>query len=146
MCQIDNSKYLEYQKNKIQNIDKKISQCEFTALKIKAVNFVNMQSFDMVHSSYDVGEVYRIEGVGYTVITDKTDKSVDFVVIMHPHSIWEKHIQDVDKRIEIKQGVYLDLLTGKEYRDNLKVKAFDPSYFKSIGEEDLVLKGVIFKP
>lgn len=145
MCDKKTYNYLECHKHSIDYINKKISQCEVTALKIKAVNFVNLQSFDMVHDTYDLGEVYRVDDIGYTVITSKTDYSVDFVVIMHPHTIWNEHWQDVDKKLEIKQGVYLDLFTGKEYRDKVNVKAFDPSYFKAIGEDDLVVKGRIFK-
>ena len=131
--------------HKVEEINRKIKSCEVMALKIKAVNFINFQSFDFVNSNFEVGEPYIIKGVGYSVITYKSENEMRFIVIMKPNSIWQKHWQDVDKHIEIKQGVYLDLFTGKEYKDDVMIKAFQPSYFKAIGKNDLVIKGRVFK-
>lgn len=133
-------------KERLKEIECALNKCEMTALKIKAINFINMQSFDDVYKTYKVGEVYKIDGVGYTVITYKSKKRINFVVIMHVDNIWNIHWQDVDKHIEVKQGVYLDLLTGKEYKEErFSVKAFEPSYFKAIGKDDLILKAYIKK-
>ena len=130
---------------KIKEIESKIKECEIIAVKLKAMNFANLQTFDSVAQIYDLGEPYIIKGVGYTVITYKGDKLIKFVVIMKSNSVWQNHWQDVDKRLDIKQGVYMDLFTGKEYKDSLHVKAFEPSYFKAIGSKDLVIKGEIYK-
>jgi hypothetical protein len=131
--------------SKIEQIKSKIAECEIMALKIKAVNFANFQSFEHAQANYEVGEVYIIKDVGYSVITYKSNVEIRFIVIMPPNKIWLEHWQDVDKHIEIKQGVYLDLYTGKEYKDNLIVKAWQPSHFKAIGKNDLVIKGRVFK-
>lgn len=64
---------------------------------------------------------------------------------MHNGAVWEMHWQDVDKHLEIKQGVYLDLITMQIHESELFVKAFEPSIFKSIGDEDLIIKGKIYK-
>ena len=130
---------------RLKEIEDKIYQCEVMAMKIKAMNFANLQTFDYVSKNYEVGEIYNVNNFGYTIITSKTEKQIDFVVIMKSNNIWEHHWQDVDKQLEIKQGVYLDLYTGKEFTDTFKVKAFEPSYFKSIGSQDLIIKGKIWK-
>lgn len=130
---------------KIEHICKGIEKCEMMILKIKAMKFENFQSFDFVHKNFDQGEVYAIDNVGYTVITKKTLTEVCFVVIMKLNNIWEHHFQDVDKHLVIKQGVYMDLYTGEQYNKELKVKAFDPSYFQAVGNEDLIIKGRVYK-
>ena len=147
MCNnvIHTDNHLEYQKNNIDILEEKISRLEVEAIKIKAVNFVNLQTFDEVYNGYDVGEIYVVKGVGYSIITKKTTSRVDFIVIARPNTVWAKHWQDVDKHLIVKQGVYLDLFTGREYRNKIKVPAFKPSHFKAIGDEDLILKGCIFK-
>ncbi len=132
-------------KEKVKAIDKKLQQIEITSARIKAVNFINMQTFDSVYKNYEQGEVYKVDGIGYTVITEKSLTEILFVIIMHVDSIWSEHFQDVDKTLDIKQGTYYDMFTGKEYIDNVEVKAFEPSYFKAIGKEDLIMKGKIFR-
>tara|TARA_R110000787_G_C13372584_1_gene440975 strand:- start:35 stop:463 length:429 start_codon:yes stop_codon:yes gene_type:complete len=129
----------------LNRINDKIGQTELIALKIKAINFVNLQTFDGTYDSYDVGEVYKINGVGYIVITSKNSEKITFVVIMRVNNTWDKHWVDAHRTLEIKQGIYCDLFTGRKYKDNIKVKAFEPTYFKAIGEEDLIIKGEIYK-
>ena len=68
-----------------------------------------------------------------------------FVTIVKNGAIWQPHIQDIDKHLEIKQGIYLDLLTMQEYKDSLVVKSFETAYFKSVGDLDLVIKGRIYR-
>lgn len=137
MCKIKETK-LEY-------IKRRLFQCEVNSAKIKAFNFVNLQSFDTVYENYMVGEPYIIDDIGYSIVTSKSKKKIEFVVIMKSDAIWMEHWQDVDKHIDIKQGIYLDMYTGKEYTDELEVKAFEPSYFKAIGKHDLIIKGKIFR-
>lgn len=130
---------------RLESIGRSLDRLEVMTLKIKAVSFKNFQSFDYVHKNYDVGDVYKLPNIGYTIIIEKSQNHIVFIVIMDKDSIWEKHWQDVDKILEIKQGTYLDMFTGKEYKKSLTVKAFEPSHFKAIGETDLVIKGSIFK-
>ncbi len=113
--------------------------------KIKAMQFTNFQSFEYVYKNFELGEVYVITDVGYTVITKKDEFEVHFVVIMKLNNVWKEHFQDVDKHLKIKQGVYLDLYTGKEYKDFVKIPKYTPSFFKSVGDQDLVLQGRVFK-
>jgi hypothetical protein len=131
--------------DKIADLTQKIFETEVLAMKIKAINFLNFQSFASVRENLKAGEVYPITGIGYTVITESKEDSVSFVAIVKNGAVWQKHWQDVDKYLKIVQGVYLDLFTGKEYKEKLFVKAFDPSYFQSVGSEDLVLKGKVIK-
>lgn len=144
MCDVLNKDTLA--NPKIDRIKEQIKKCENIALKIQSMKFENFQSFDFVSKNFEQGEVYAIDGVGHTVITKKTVFEVCFIVFMNLNSIWKHHFQDVNKHITIKQGVYLDLYTNKEYRDEVRVKAFEPSYFKASGTDDLILKGRIFKP
>lgn len=143
MCDFINTNTVDYPK--LHHLDKRIKSCENIALKIKAMKFENFQSFDFVSENFEQGEVYAIDGVGYTVITKKTPIEVCFIVFMDLNNIWKHHFQDVDKHLIIKQGVYLDLYTNKEYMDEVNVKAFEPSYFKASGTENLILKGRVFK-
>lgn len=131
--------------SRLEEIERKLNECEIMAMKIKAVNFVNAQPFDYIHENYNVGELYKVEGIGYTILTSKTDKQIEFIVIMKLNNIWQEHWQDVDKHVTIQQGIYLDLYTGKEYTNEFIVKAFEPSYFQAIGNEDLIIKGKIWR-
>ncbi len=147
MCDIGvkHKQFSDITLNRIKEIDKKLHEVEITSAKIKAVNFVNMQSFDDVYDNYVLGEVYKVDEIGYTVITSKTPTEITFVIIMNLDQVWYKHWQDVDKILNIKQGVYYDMFTGNEYKDSVEVKAFEPSYFKAVGDEDLIMKGKIFR-
>lgn len=129
---------------KKEEIENKLDKCEVISLKIKAMEFINYQSFEYVQENYNVGEVYEILGVGYTVVTKKEHKKIHFVVIMKPEKVWEKHWQNASKKLEIKKGVYMCLFTGEHYTDKLEVPAFEPSSFKS-GKEDLIINGILIK-
>jgi hypothetical protein len=130
---------------RLESIEQKINELEIMTLKIKAVNFNNFQSFDYVDTHYDIGGVYKIRNIGYTVILSKSNKCVEFIVIMKRDSIWEKHWQDVDKILEIQQGIYLDLFSGTEFKKKVSVPAYEPSFFKAIGSDDLIIKGKVCK-
>jgi len=132
--------------NKLDAIRKKIKECEVMSLKIKAVNFINFQSYETVKNNYELGEIYVVENVGYTIITKKVEEFIDFVLIMSVNNTFKEHFQDAYKILNIKQGVYLDLYTGKEYKEKLKVPAYDPSFFKAVGDKDLIIKGTVFNP
>ncbi len=130
---------------KLINLHTKIAETESLCKRLKAIKFLSMQTFDSVQKNFENGEVYAIDGIGYAVITKKDPNEVNFVTIVNNGAVWHPHTQDVDKHIEIKQGVYLDLLTMKEYTDRFVLPAFETAYFKSIGDNDLVIKGKIFK-
>ena len=130
---------------KLLEIEKQLNVCELMAIKIKAVNFLNAQPFDFIYDNYNVGELYIVNDIGYTIITSKTKNRIEFIVIMQVNNIWKEHWQDVDKYIQIQQGIYLDLYTGKEYTKEFIVKAYEPSYFKAVGDKDLIIKGKICK-
>jgi hypothetical protein len=130
---------------KVEIIKEKLKEIEIIALKIKAIQFDSLQTFETIHDSFEEGEIYEIRGVGYIIITIKKDVKVNFIIIMKSGGIWEKHWQDVDKILHIKQGIYYDIITKKEFKDKVYVKAFEPSYFKAIGEDDLIIKGEVYK-
>ena len=132
-------------KAKIKLLESKIKQCRETALKIKATSFKGFQSFDYVQENYEKGEIYNINSTSYAVITNKTENIIEFVIIMKANKKSEKVWQDEDRILEIKQGTYLDLFTQREYKSGLKIKAFDVSYFKAIGEDDLIIKGILYR-
>lgn len=126
-------------------IEKKIVETELINMKLKAINFLNFQSFESVEKNFVIGEVYVVEGLGYAIVTEKKPNEIKFITIVYNGAVWQMHWQDVDKHLEIKQGVYLDLIDMKSHDSEVFVKAFDPSIFKSIGNKDLVIKGKIYK-
>lgn len=131
--------------SKLIDLTHKIERCENLINTLEKRNFKNFQSFAFVHKNYSVGEVYEIDGIGYTVITLKTMDRVDFVVIVKPEAVWSDHWQDADKWLDIKKGIYLDKLTGREYKQSLFVKAGDVSHFQNVSDDDLVMKGTVVK-
>ena len=131
--------------DKLEKLHTKIAETESLCKRLKAIKFLSMQTFDSVQKTFDNGEVYTVEGVGYAIITKKEPTEVNFVTIVRNGAIWQPHTQDIDKHIEIKQGVYLDLLTMQEYTDSLVVPAYETAYFQSVGCNDLVIKGKVFK-
>lgn len=146
MCEINNERVLNKRGyKKLLNIDKKLKEVEIENAKIKAVNFLNLQTFDEVYKNYDVGEVYDVNGVGYTIITSKTDKQINFVTIMPLHNVWDNHLQDVDKVLDIQQGIYYDLINNIEYKDEVFVGAYETSRFQARGNIDLIMKGKIYR-
>ncbi len=131
--------------DEIDHMSHQLKQCEIMALKMKSMKFENFQSFDFVFENYEEGEVYAIENVGYSVITKKTITEVFFVVIMGVNNIWADHFQDVHKDLLIKQGVYMDLFTGKQYKKEVHVPAYNMSKFQAVGDQDLIIKGRVYK-
>ena len=118
----------------------KIENAEKIARNIQSVSFTNYQSFESVFNTYEAGEVYVVSEVGIVVITSKLPHKIEFILYMKNGNIFPHHWQDADKLIDIKQGIYLDLLSNTEYRDKLEVGAFDISHFQSVGDNDLILK------
>lgn len=52
-------------------IERKVIETELINTKLKAINFLNFQSFESVENNFVIGEVYIVDGVGYAIVTEK---------------------------------------------------------------------------
>ena len=129
----------------LNEIEEKLNAMEIKALKIKAMHFYSFQKFTDIHKLYEVGEVYEIDDKAYTIITGKTEDEIKYVVIVKAGTTWKEFWRDADREFYIKKGIYFDLITGKELKGRIFVKAHEKSYFKSIGDDDLVVKGRMYR-
>lgn len=134
--------------NKIK--DKLICDIENLELKIlgfKALLFDNYQTFDSVYKSFKVGEVIELEDRGYAIVLFKDKNRITFKTVVKNGKEWIPQWQDSDKILKIKKGIYYDILTNKEHNPEsvIYVPAHYPTYFKSIGKDDLVIYGEIYK-
>jgi len=135
----------------VNNLTKKvIDEIEDLELKIfglKAMMFENFQPFNAVYDNFKLNEVIVISNIGYAVVTYKDEKTIKFKTVVKNGKEWLPHWQDADKILKIKKGIYYDILTQKEHKEDseLFIPAYKTSHFKSVGKDDLVIYGQIFK-
>lgn len=76
-------------------LEQKVVETELINLKLKAINFLNFQSFESVEKNFVIGDIYVVEGVGYAIVTEKKPNEIKFVTIVHNGAVWEMHWQDL---------------------------------------------------
>lgn len=134
----------------VKHKDKLFEELKDLELKIyglKALMFENFQPFNDVYEKFVVGEMVEVSDIGYAIVTDKNQQRIKFKTILKNGKEWLPHWQDVDKKLKIKKGIYYDILSQKEHKENSEIfiPAMKPSHFKSVGKDDLIIHGEIYK-
>lgn len=124
-----------------------IKGLEINIKKLKALKFENFQPFDHIYNNYVVGEAFEVLNIGCAIVTYKDLQRIKFVTIVKSGKEWLPHWQDVDKIMLIKKGIFYDMLNEKEHLAGNKIftPAMQEVHFKSLGNEDLILEGEIYK-